>query len=147
MNFPLPTCRAVPAVALLTLALLTSCGGPQKETLSAADAAEEAVISQHDSLMARTSQLYELKRRISSSQAPGGAPYVQSLEGANASMMNWMHQYQAPDSTASEAQRLAYFEQQRQQLEAVEARMRGTIDSARTFISSLPASQVGGGQQ
>jgi len=97
-------------------------------------------MARHDSLMAQTDQLYSLKARIAATHAAAAAPYVRGLLAADAAMMDWMHHYKAPDSTATPAARLAYFEQQQQVLAGVRRQYRATIDSAALFISQHPAS-------
>jgi hypothetical protein len=104
-------------------------------------AAKEAVIAHHDTIMAQTDYLFELKKKITATPAPTAttAPYLRSLRGADEAMMSWMHQYKAPDSTATEAQQLAYFAQQQTQLDAIGQQQQRAIDSARTFLQHPPA--------
>ena len=54
-------------------------------------------------------------------------------------MMAWMHQYKAPDSTATPEARLAYFQQQQQQLAGVRRLFRSSLDSATQFQAQHPA--------
>ena len=134
--------------AVVALALsMVACSSPNKPIAeqgapSPATAAEMAVMARHDSLMAQTDQLYSLKARISATHSPAAGPYVRGLLAADAAMMDWMHHYQAPDSTATPAARLAYFEQQQQVLASVRRRYRATMDSATLFISQHPATSA-----
>ena len=125
--------------------LLAACASPDKPIAeqgrpSPAAAAEMAVMARHDSLMAQTDQLYALKARISATHSPAAPPYVRGLLAADAAMMDWMHRYKAPDSTATPAARLAYFEQQQRVLANVRRQYRATMDSAALFISQHPDS-------
>jgi len=125
--------------------LLAACASPDKPIAeqgppTPAAAAEMAVMARHDSLMAQTDQLYSLKAQISATHSPAAAPFVRGLLAADAAMMDWMHRYKAPDSTATPAARLAYFEQQQQVLAGVRRQYRATMDSASLFISQHPAS-------
>jgi hypothetical protein len=134
-------CGAVVALA----SCLASCSSPNKPIsengpASPAAAAEMALMNRHDSLMAETSQLYELKAKLSATRSPATAPYVHGLLAADAAMMDWMHHYKAPDTTAAAAARITYFEQQQQILAGVRRQYRATIDSATRFISQHPAS-------
>ena len=126
---------------------MAACSPPNKPVSeqgapSPATAAEMAVMARHDSLMAQTDQLYSLKARLSATRSPAAAPYVRGLVAADAAMMDWMHQYKAPDSTATPAARLAYFEQQQQVLAGVRRQYRATMDSATLFINQHPATSA-----
>ncbi|MBF9237361.1 hypothetical protein I2I05_08115 [Hymenobacter sp. BT683] len=126
------------------IAFLAACSSPNKPIAeqgapSPATAAEMAVMARHDSLMAKMDQLYSLKAKINAAKAPASGPYLRGLAAADAAMMDWMHQYRAPDSTATPSARLAYFQQQQQVLAGVSRQFRATIDSATLFIQQLPA--------
>ena len=141
MNFLRNTCRALlPAAGLLAGA----CSSPNKPSAETgpptpAAAAEIAVMARHDSLMAQMDQLYALKAKINAARSPAAGPYLRGLAAADAAMMDWMHQYRAPDTTAAPATRLAYFQQQQQVLAGVRQQFRATIDSASLFIGQHPA--------
>ncbi|WP_310391260.1 hypothetical protein [Hymenobacter sp.] len=132
------------AVALaVPLALAAACTSPTRPIAengapSPVAAAEIAVMARHDSLMAQTDQLFSLKAKINATHSPAAGPYLRGLAAADAAMMDWMHQYQAPDTTAAPAARLAYFRQQQQVLARVKLQYRATIDSATLFISQHP---------
>ncbi|OGX81244.1 hypothetical protein [Hymenobacter glacialis] len=132
------------ALVAATGLLLAACASPDKPIAeqgppSPASAAEMAVMARHDSLMAKMDELYRLKGLITKAKAPGAGPYFRGLAAADAAMMGWMHQYRAPDSTATPAARLAYFQQQQQLLATVSQQFRATIDSASLFINRQPA--------
>ena len=98
-----------------------------------------ALMARHDSLMAKEDQLFSLKAKIAAAHSPAAGPYLRGLAAADAAMMDWMHQYQAPDSATALTARLAYFRQQQAVLAKVSQRFRATIDSATLFINKLPA--------
>ena len=98
-----------------------------------------ALLDRHDSLMAQTSQLYEFKSKLSGYHSQAAAPYIHGLLAADAAMMDWMHHYKAPDTTAAPASRLAYFQQQQQVLADVSRQYRATLDSALQFTTQHPA--------
>ena len=133
----LPLLRPLAAAAALATA---ACAAPDRPIAeqgppTPAAAAEMAVMARHDSLMAQTDDLYTLKARIAATHSPAATPYVRGLLAADAAMMDWMHRYKAPDSTATPAARLAYFEQQQRVLAGVRRQYRATMDSAALFIS------------
>ena len=107
---------------------------------SAADpvaTAQNSLMDRHDTLMAHTAHLYELRQQLATPALkadPRTGPAVRRLLAADAAMMHWMNQYQAPDTTAPAAQRLAYLQTQGQQLAVVEKQMQGTIDSATALV-------------
>ena len=140
--------QKIPALfALAALAAFAACTSPNQPIAehgrpSPASAAEIALMARHDSLMAQEDQLFSLKTRIVAAHSPMAGPYLRGLAAADAAMMDWMHQYKAPDSTAAPAARLAYFRQQQQVLAGVSQRFRATMDSAALFISQHPATSA-----
>lgn len=98
-----------------------------------------ALMARHDSLMAQQDQLFALKAKITAAKSPAAGPYLRGLVAADNAMMDWMHKYKAPDSTATDEARLAYYQQQQQILGGVSRRYRATMDSASLFIKQLPA--------
>ncbi|MDO7847201.1 hypothetical protein Q5H92_12585 [Hymenobacter sp. M29] len=123
--------------------LLAACSSPNKPTTengapSPTSAAEIALMSKHDSLMAQTDQLYKLKTKLSGYHSEAPAPYIQGLKAADAAMMSWMHQYKASDSTATPEARLEYFRQQQQLLLGVQRQFRSSLDSATRFLTQHP---------
>lgn len=138
------------ALLLISIAALPSCGGADTSSApvaatpaTQARALEDSLDARHGRAMNQTMQLYELKAKLAEAKTPAAtAPIVAKLETANQSMMDWMHHYQAPDSTAPAAQRLTYLQAQAQQLAGVERRLRGAIDSATATLHQLPAAGV-----
>lgn len=103
-------------------------------------AAETSLLDRHDTLMARTAHLYELRQQLAAPALkadPRAPAAVRRLLAADAAMSAWMHQYQAPDTTTPAAARLAYFQAQSQKLAAVEKQMRGTIDTATALVRGV----------
>lgn len=147
ITLPLPL-RA--ALLLALSAALPGCGGagpasaPTAATPAAqAQALEDTLMAHHDRAMNQTEQLFELKARLTAAKASAAtAPVLARMQAADQAMMNWMHHYQAPDSTAPAPQRLTYLQAQRQQLAGVERRLRGALDSARAALHQLPAAGV-----
>ena len=132
-------------VGWAALAGLAACSSPAGQPIaehgppSPAAAAEMVLMARHDSLMAREDQLYALKAQLTAAHSPTAAPYLRGLAAADAAMMDWMHRYRAPDSTATPAARLAYFQQQQRVLAGVRRQFGATMDSAALFISRHPA--------
>lgn len=126
--------------ALLLAGALVACqpsGSSQDNQTDPVAAAQTSLMDRHDTLMARTGRLYELRQQLAAPAFRANPRTPAALHGllaADAAMMGWMNQYQAPDSTAPAARRLAYFQTQSQQLAAVEKQMQGTIDSATALV-------------
>lgn len=124
--------------------LLAACSSPNKPISeggapSPASAAEMALMAAHDSLMFQTDELMARKAKLSGYHSEAPAPYIHGLAAADNAMMAWMHQYKAPDSTATPEARLAYFRQQQQQLAVVRGMFRSSLDSAAKFQAANPA--------
>lgn len=124
--------------------LLAACSSPNKPigegaAPSPATAAEMALMATHDSLMFQTDELMALKGKLAGYHSEAAAPYIHGLTAADNAMMAWMHQYQAPNSTATAAARLAYMQQQQQQLAGVRRMFRSALDSATKFQAQHPA--------
>ncbi|HEX8660076.1 MAG TPA: hypothetical protein VF690_21205 [Hymenobacter sp.] len=135
----LPLKNALRAVLVALAPALAACPSPAPpQQISPAQAAEKSLMARHDSLMAQMDQLYSLKAKLSKAAVPTAAPYLRGLAAADAAMMDWMHQYRAPDTTVAAATRLAYFRQQQQVLNQVNRQFQATIDSATLFLKQLP---------
>ncbi|MVN77334.1 hypothetical protein GO988_13445 [Hymenobacter sp. HMF4947] len=136
----LPLCAALFASA----ATLTSCGNggttAQAPTTPAAQAkaAEDSVMARHDRLMGQSEQVVELAAKLQATPRPP-RPLLAKLQAADQAMMTWMHQYQAPDSAAPAPQRLAYLQDQQQQLAAIEKQLTSALDSAKAAVGRMPA--------
>ena len=139
------------ALLLTSIAVLPGCGSPGTATTptaatpaAQAQALEDTLMAHHDRAMNQTEQLFELKAKLTAAKAPAGttAPIIAKMQAADQAMMNWMHHYQAPDSTAPASQRLTYLQDQQRQLAGVERRLRGALDSATATLHQLPAPAV-----
>ncbi|WP_345057417.1 hypothetical protein [Hymenobacter glaciei] len=124
--------------------LLAACSSPNKPISegaapSPASAAEMALMATHDSLMFQADELMALKGKLSGYHSEAPAPYIHGLAAADNAMMGWMHQYKAPDSTATPEARLSYFKQQQQLLAGVRRQFRSSLDSATKFQAQHPA--------
>ena len=137
MKFALKIRPGFLAAALVTLAACSPAA--PKKPLSAVATAEKGLMARHDSLMAKTDQLFLLKTKIAATHTPATAPYLRGLAAADAAMMDWMHRYHAPDTTAAPATRLAYYQEQQRVLARIREQFRTTIDSATLFINRHPA--------
>ncbi len=126
-----------PPASLFFLALAACQPSPEQQARTARAAAENELMDRHDAAMQQTGRLFELKHKIGPA-TPAAAPYLHGLQAADHAMMAWMNRYQ-PDTTAPEAQRLAYLQQQQTALLAVEKQLRGTIDSASAFVAGQAA--------
>lgn len=134
MNVSLKNLGLLPIVGLLALGLHACTPPAEQEQQSPIAAAEEAVMAQHDSLMAQMDNLMAMREKLKTADQTAAAPYLRGLQAADNAMMSWMHAYQAPDSTAADAQRLAYFQQQQQILAKVAQQQKASLDSAQTFL-------------
>ena len=124
--------------------LLAACSSPNQPISeggapSPASAAEMALMATHDSLMFQTDELMARKGKLAGYPSEASTPYIHGLAAADNAMMAWMHQYKAPDSTATPAARLAYFQQQQQVLAGVRRLFRSSLDSATKFQAQHPA--------
>ncbi|TPG71695.1 hypothetical protein [Hymenobacter nivis] len=128
-------------VALAAAAGLAACSPTTTADSPAASAraAENLLMDRHDSVMAQTGHLFELRQQIAAAKPAGAVPYAHGLQAAENAMMAWMHGYHAPDTVTTPAPaRLAYIQQQQAKLQAVEKQMHGTIDSAAALLKQAP---------
>lgn len=130
----LPLCAAL---------LLAGCNGPTTTTEAPATpeaqvaATQDSLMHHHDRLMGQTEQLIALAARLNQQSSPP-RPLLARINSANNAMMDWMHQYAAPDSTAPVQQRLSYLQGQQRQLATVEKQVTAVLDSAALAARQLP---------
>jgi hypothetical protein len=137
MNISLKNLGLLPIVGLLALGLLTACNPPaEQEQQSPVVAAEEAVMAQHDSLMARMDESMAYQGKLKKADPAASAPYLRGLQAADKAMMDWMYAYKATDTLSTAAQRLAYLQQQKQILDKVNEQQHNSLDSAQAFLGS-----------
>ncbi|WP_347156732.1 hypothetical protein [Pontibacter chitinilyticus] len=128
-------------VLALPCALLASCNkGPTVQEQKAA--LQDQVMATHDEAMNKMGDIYHLRRDIRSLRDSLVAQqtdttrlqllqlHLQLLGKADEAMMNWMHQYHAPDSLANE-QAIDYLKQEQEKINKVNAKMDSTIAAAR----------------
>jgi hypothetical protein len=130
------------AFGLLSLGVLPGCGS-QTTTADApaaaspaaqAHALEDSLLAHHELAMQQTEQLFALKAQLTAAKVPASAPIQAKMQAADRAMMTWMHQYQAPDSTAPAPQRLAYLQDQQKQLTGIEQQLKTVLDSAQATL-------------
>lgn len=130
------------ALGLLSLGL-PGCGSDSKTTTATTEttdlttqarALEDTLMARHDVAMGQTEQLFALKAQLTAAKVPAGAPVLTRMQAADRAMMTWMHSYHAPDSTAPAPRRLAYLQDQQQQLSGIGQQLRVAIDSAQATL-------------
>ena len=135
-----PLCAAL----LVSGGLLAGCGNagpanqPPATPAAQAQAAEDSVLARHERLMGQSEQVVELAAKLQATPHPP-RPLLARLQAADQAMMDWMHQYQAPDSAAPAPQRLAYLQDQQRRLTAVEQQLASALDSANATLRRAPA--------
>ena len=126
---------ALKTVFPVAVVLLAACQPAPPKTAdparAAVAAARTALLARHDSAMAQTNELRDLKEQIG--QRADGIRYARSLDGADAAMLRWMNAY-APDTAKPAAAQLVYFQEQQAKLAAVEARLQSALDSGRALV-------------
>lgn len=135
------------AFGVLSLGLLPGCGtksstattGEAATPAAQAHALEDSLLAHHELAMQQTERLFALKAQLTAAKVPASAPIQAKMQAADRAMMTWMHQYQAPDSTAPAPQRLAYLQDQQKQLSAIEQQLRVTLDSAQATLGRATA--------
>lgn len=138
--------------SLLALAACHHQEAPQTPPLSPVRQAEQTVLHAHDSLMTRTGSLFRLRQQLQKRQLALSADSDQAaakarlrrvrtataaLQGADDAMLDWMHQYHAPPSTALPDSALAYFRRQSILLTSLGERTRAAEDSATAVLRTL----------
>ena len=128
-------------VLALPCLLLTGCHtGPSEQAQK--DELESHVMTVHDQAMNKMGQVYHLRRdlralrdSLETQQADTATlqllqRHLHLLDQADAAMMDWMHQYQAPDSLAHQPA-MDYLTQQQEKINDVNAKMDSTLTAAR----------------
>ena len=126
------------AAVLLLLAALSACSSSENDRQQEA-AAEKALMARHDAVMGRMDQLYTARQQLTAAALPDTARagrQRRALLGAEAAMMDWMHQYQQPADSVAHARKMRYFEQQQHKIDSVGVLITTSLDSAR---QTLPA--------
>ncbi len=126
--------------------VLSSCNvGPSEAEEKAS--LENKVLGIHDEAMVRMGDIYKLRRQLrtlrdtlekqpqaDSTALPALQQELDGLNRADAVMMQWMHQYKAPDSLQHQ-EAVAYLQQELVKIERVQTVMDSTISAAKQTIS------------
>lgn len=127
-----------PVAALLLLLALPGCLSLASDEQQEA-AAEKAVMTRHDAVMGQMDQLYTVRQQLQRAALPDTAAsgrQRRALLGAEAAMMDWMHQYRAPADSVAHAQKMRYFEQQQHKIDSVAVLTTTSLDSARQLLGA-----------
>jgi len=127
-----------PLCALLLLLALPAClsleSDAQKE-----EEAQKAVMTRHNAVMGQMDQLYTTRQELQRAALPDTAAsgrQRRALLGAEAAMMDWMHQYRAPADSVPHDQKMRYFEQQQHKIDSVAVLTTTTLDSAHQLLQA-----------
>lgn len=128
-------------VLALPFALLTGCNSGTQEAEQKA-VLQEQVMAVHDSAMAEMDNIFKLRRNLrilrdslevqredTALLSPLGRE-IKGLNIADASMMDWMRNYKAPDTLQHE-QAMQYLQLELQKINRVKTIMDSTLESAR----------------
>ncbi|MCJ8164575.1 hypothetical protein MKJ04_06925 [Pontibacter sp. E15-1] len=132
---------------LLPVLLFMSCTGNSASEATAQKELEATVLAKHDSAMAQMGDIYKLRRNLRSLHDTLAArqtdtltlqalqEQMEGLSQADAVMMDWMHQYHAPDSLAPQHAE-AYLQQELLKIQRVQFVMDSTLRAARKTFQS-----------
>ena len=127
----------------LPLALLFACNTDATETADEKATLETQVLAIHDTAMEKMGDIIKLRRQLRSlhdtlqtQQADSTdllvlQQEINSLNKADEEMMQWMRQYEAPDSL-QHAEAMTYLQQELVKIERVQTLMDSTIQAAHT---------------
>ena len=133
----------------LPLLLLLGCaegGASEQQEL------EATVLAKHDSAMARMGDIFKLRRNLrtlrdtlaahenDSATLQALSKELEGLNRADEVMMDWMHNYKAPDSLQHE-QAMRYLQQELQKIERVQVVMDSTIAAAQETYKTYEQQQ------
>lgn len=122
--------------------LSCNSGEKQAETLTPADSAiqhlHDEVISIHDELMPKMSDVMRLKGALAAKKDSLSAPLQDSvtvligdLEAADDAMMSWMRQFKPKQTDSTRLKE--YYEEQLKEIRDVQARMNKAIENSSKF--------------
>ena len=130
---------------IVALALMISCGtGDKHETHGADDmvkddpnqALYDQVMSVHNEVMPKTSEIYQLKKELKEKIAaePDKQEELEQilaeLDSADRSMMDWMHKFNEPDSASQEVAR-EYLENEMEKINQVKELINSSVQKAK----------------
>ena len=135
----------------LCFAALTACDSGtsgEEETVSL----EDKVMAIHDEAMAKMDNIYKLRRKLrtlrdtlEAQQADSTMllPLEQEISGLNKAdeaMMQWMRQYEAPD-TLQQEQAMQYLQQELKKIKRVQTMMDSTLEAAQITLTRYEQEQ------
>ncbi len=127
--------------------LLSACTGEGESEALEQKKLEETVLAKHDSAMAQMGDIYKLRRNLrtlrdtlEAQQADTARLHMleRQLEGlsqADKVMMDWMHNYHAPDSLKPQ-EAMTYLQQELQKIKRVQIVMDSTLKAAQQTYQS-----------
>jgi hypothetical protein len=142
---------SVKIVVLCLTVLLANCGkkehqheghnhGEAIQEESGNNVLDREVMKVHDEAMAKMDEIYKLKQQLkkkfdesaSTEQKAEIEKTIAKLDSADASMMNWMHQYKPfPDSVFGEEKAREYLESEIEKIKKVRQDMLDAIEQAK----------------
>jgi len=129
-------------VFALPLLLLLGCADGGTSEASELETLEATVLAKHDSAMVLMDDIFKLRHNLrnlhdtlathitDTATARVVQRQIEGLNGADKVMMDWMHNYEAPDSLQHD-QAMAYLQQELKKIERVQVVMDSTIAAAR----------------
>lgn len=127
--------------------LVTSCGA-SKETKQKKELEKLAleVMEVHDRSMPEHGKLFGYKKKLLAIETSVNDSTVKTeisntiieIEKADKDMMDWMHQYIAPDDFLPFEEKKAYYIDQKEVIAEVEIRTNQLIEKAKQFIDQYP---------
>lgn len=127
--------------------LITSCGATKEEKQKKElEKLAMEVMEVHDRSMPEHGKLYGYKKKLlainetlndSAEKIPLLA-CIKDLEKADGDMMDWMHQYKAPEDFMPFEEKKAYYIEQKKIIEEVEKLTQQVIEQSKQFIAKYP---------
>lgn len=155
-NVPLPiikiqSMKLTYKLLILFLVVLAACGKPSDQNGGDADdqdavedpnqALYDQVMNVHDEVMPKMEDIYKIKSQLQEKIANSPdlveerkeaiEQMILTLDAANNSMMDWMHQFNPLPDSVDEEQSRAYLESQMEKIKAVKEKMLSTLEEAK----------------
>lgn len=136
----------------LPLFLLLGCTEGGTSEASELEGLEATVLAKHDSAMSLMGDIFKLRRNLRTLRDTLAAQetdtatvlalqqQIEGLNGADKVMMEWMHNYEAPDSLQHE-QAMTYLQQELQKIDRVQIVMDSTIAAAQQTYKTYEQQQ------
>lgn len=131
----------------ITSLVYLSCGiSPEKKQHKELEILAREVMDIHDRTMADYGKLYGLKKKLltiydqetDSVQRNMINEIIMNLEKADKDMMDWMHQYHAPEDYLPFEEKKTYYLEQKSIIQDVEKITRSSINDAKKMIEKYP---------